>query len=754
MDLSFLIPDFLAEVREHLAVLEGGLLNLEAAPDADSRAQAVNTLFRSAHTVKGSSRLMGYHEVGRVAHALEDVLGELRSGRLTTQPTLVDRLLRAVDQLRRMIDQPPDDIEGGETTVTQLRDLLPAEEPASETFGFQTTSAALETDFPLAGLVEEGSVSASDTPAVTSASPTPAPHAEPLATVSDDTVRVAVSRLDELLRLTGELMLGVQRTQALERADQQLTASLRSYLEPGVRQPANSLFAADPQARRSTPSQPAVRALIEQTNTQQLEFADAIRFLAATVEQLEQEVMTLRLLPVSGAFAGMSRLVRDLAREHDKQVELSIEGETTEIDRRILQGLGEPLMHLIRNAVDHGLESPAARVQAGKSPIGQISVRAYRQSSRVKIEVADDGRGLSPPALREAAVRKHLLSADEAAALADAAALDLIYLPGFSTTTFVTSTSGRGVGLEVVKTAIAKLGGSIEIATQPGAGTCFSLALPLTLTLARVLFVTLNATVYALPVAAIERIVRLTPELIQPALGREHLSFENKAIPILRLSRLLAGAADDSSAAFALIISIADQRTAFIVGDIIDEREAVLKPLGELLSQAEIASGATLLPDGQVAIVLDPAACLRAARTPTRRAVTQATQTADLARPRRRILLVEDTHTTRELERTILVASGYEVDPAADGAEGWRKAQANAYDLIVTDVEMPNMTGFELAAALRAEARFAAVPIVIVTSLEHEREKRQGLNVGAQAYLVKSAFDQTALLETIERLLP
>jgi two-component system chemotaxis sensor kinase CheA len=737
VDLSSLIPDFLAEAREHLGVLERGLLALEAAPDADSRAQAINTLFRSAHTIKGSSRLMGYAHVGRVAHALEDVLGELRGGGLTIEATLVDQLLRAVDQLRRMIDQPPDYDEGADDTIARLRDLLPAEETPAEVFGVSELPSLLEAEPAIDESADTKPVVAAPASGPTASTPTP--------TASDDTVRVAVGRLDELLRLTGELMMDVQRVQELDRVERARTLARRAYGDIPAGQPVPAWGQLDRRLDAAPPS-----ASIEPGGAGQVDLTEAIQSLASTVERLEQEVMTLRLLPVRGAFAGLPRLVRDLAHEHNKQVELTIEGETTELDRRILQGLNEPLLHIIRNAVDHGIESPAARVQAGKSPVGKISVQAFRQSSRVKIEVADDGRGMSPQALREAAVRKNLISAEAAAALDDAAALELVYLPGFSTSAFITSTSGRGVGMEVVKTAIAKLGGSIEVWTQAGSGTRFSLILPLTLTLARVLLVTINDSLYAVPAAAIERIVRLTPESIQSAAGREQLVFEGKAIPLLRLSRLLAGTTETPDRT-ALIVSIAGQRVSFAVGSLVDEREAVLKPLGALLSRAEIASGATLLPDGNVAIVLDPAACLRAARGGPRRT---AARPVPVARPRRRILIVEDTHTTRELERSILVASGYEVDTAVDGADGWRKVQANAYDLIVTDVEMPHMNGFELAEAIRAEPRFAGVPIVIVTGLEQESEKRRGLKAGAQAYLVKSAFDQTALVETVGRLLP
>ncbi|MBI5566476.1 MAG: hybrid sensor histidine kinase/response regulator [Chloroflexi bacterium] len=730
LDFSFLIPEFLAEAREHLATLETGLLSLEAAPDNDSRAETINTLFRSAHTIKGSSRMLGYEGVGRVAHALEDVLGELRDKRLAVAAPLIDQLLRAVDQLRRMLDQPADYSAGADELIARLHGLLPADEPPAETSGSGD-------DLPPFTFEPAESLPAiDDTPIVAAVAPvtevTPTalalPAIEPghAPVAADETVRVAVSRLDELMRLTGEMMMGVQRAEELDRTNLALMARPRDA------------------------ARPPDHASLDQIEIGRAELADSLRVLASTTKRLEEEVMTLRLLPLSTVFASLPRLVRDLAREHNKPIEFTLEGETTELDRRITQALSEPVMHVIRNAVDHGVEAPTARTGAGKPAVGQIKVRAYRQGERVRLEISDDGRGLSPGKLREAAVRKNLITAAEAAALDDTAALELIYLPGFSTASFITSTSGRGVGMEVVKASIARLGGSVELWTQPGVGTRFTFVLPLTVTLAHALLVKVSDRTYAIPAGAIERIIRLSPAEIQSSAGREHLLFEDHIIPLFRLSRLLGDSTIEPADCPALVMTAADQHTALAVDAVIDEREVVLKPLGQLLGRAEMAAGATLLPDGKVVFVLDPFACVRAARGVVRHAPAR----VESAAPSRRLLVVDDAATTRELERNILLASGYAVDTAVDGADGWRKLQTGSYALVITDVEMPNMTGFELTEAIRADARFAAVPVIIVTSLEQEREKRRGLAAGAQAYLIKSVFDQSTLLETIERLLP
>ncbi|HEV8268607.1 MAG TPA: response regulator, partial [Thermoanaerobaculia bacterium] len=413
--------------------------------------------------------------------------------------------------------------------------------------------------------------------------------------------------------------------------------------------------------------------------------------------------------------------------------------------------LSEPILHVVRNALDHGFEDPKARAKAKKPAAGRLSVRAYRRGGEVCVDISDDGRGMIPKELRDAAVRKRMLTAEEAAALDDTSSLDLIFLPGFSTSTLITDTSGRGVGMDAVRTAIQRLGGSVETRTEPGKGTTFTFVLPLTVTLARVLLISVGERTFALPTGSIERIVRASRDRVQVAGGREQLVLDGEPIPLHRLSKLLLGAdaALDPPGGPAILFRVAGQRAAFAATRLLDEREVVLKPLGEILT-ADLIAGATILPDGNVALVLDPAALVRTARTGLRLTGRQAIA----EEKRKRILVVDDSTTTRELERSILAASGYDVETANDGGEGWAKLQAGGYDLLVTDVEMPGLTGFELTRKVRSDPRLSALPVVIITTLDRDSERRQGLAAGAQAYLVKNSFDQTSLLQTIERLLP
>lgn len=726
IDLSDLLPEFLSEAKEHLEALERGLLQLELSGGGEFQKKTINGLFRNAHTIKGSARVMGFEAVNRLAHAMEDVLGEHRDEGRNPDSAVIDRLLRAADRLRALLGEPSAPAEAGEAMILELRGRAPLAPPAA-------ISAAPE--------VSPGEPASPAGPASTGS-----PVLEPTAAPGTDTIRVAVSRLDELLRLSGELVMGVQRLETVQRKRAVLVSGLTRFLR--------SVVAKEERLRSGAGSGAAVldvvaeaRRYLGEIESFRGETTDVARLLPSISERIEQEVMGLRLVPLTTVLGALPRQVRDLSREHGKEVELVVSGERNELDRRIIQGLSEPLLHLVRNAVDHGLETPAEREAAGKPRAGRLSVTASRRGAQVLLEVADDGRGLDPAKLRETAVKKRLLSEEAATALDDAAALELIYTPGFSTSALITSTSGRGVGMDAVVAALQRIGGSVELSTELGKGTRFLLALPLTVTIAHALLVEVGERVFALPSAGIERIVKLGKDAVQVASGREQLLLDGRPVPLLSVGQLLSTGGERGS--LAVVVRAAGGRTGLVVSRIADEREIVLKPLGDVLTRGELASAATLLPDGSLVLVLDAAALVRAGRGTRRRAAEESAP-----RSARRILVADDSTPTRELERSILLASGFDVETAVDGADAWRKLQAGAFDLLITDVEMPEMTGFELTEAVRRDARFANLPVVIITSLDRESERRRGLTAGAQAYLVKNAFDQTALLETLERLLP
>ncbi len=768
IDLSDLVPEFLSEVREHLEALERGLLQLELSGAEEFQKKLINGLFRAAHTIKGSARVMGYDAISRVAHAMEDILDHCRENQNNPNAASIDKLLRAADRLRTLTDQPATSQEGADAMIAELRGGTPAaasSAPVLEAAPLAPPPSApppapVAPAPPVAEPVSAAPASDSLAGSAPEAPPVPgsapaleAPPVPGSAPAGSETVRVAVSRLDELLRLSGELVMGVQRLEAVQKRRGVLVGGLNRFLQSVVGKEQRLRSGESFSEETASDIVTEAKRFVGEIESFRGETGDVARLLPSITERIEQEVMGLRLYPLSAVFGTLPRLVRDLSKEHGKPVDLIIEGERTELDRRVIQGLSEPLLHIVRNAVDHGLETPEEREAVGKPRTGRFTVTAVRQGGRVFVDLEDDGRGLDAQKLRETAVRKKLLSHDEAAALDDQAALELIYLPGFSTSALITTTSGRGVGMDAVVASLQKLGGSVELTTEKGKGTRFRLALPLTVTISHALLVEVGDRVYALPSAGVERIVKLSRQNVTISAGREQVLLEREPVSILRVGRLLSrnALAAESGALEgpALVVKTAGGRFALAVSRVVDEKDVVLKPLGEILARGELASAATLLPDGSLVLVLDPLALVRAGRGTRRRR-----EESSVARGPRKVLVADDSTTTRELERSILVASGFDVETAVDGEDAWSKLQLGDFDLLITDVEMPGMNGFELTEKVRRDPRFAGLPVVIITSLDKDSERRRGLSAGAQAYLVKNSFDQTALLETLERLLP
>jgi two-component system chemotaxis sensor kinase CheA len=570
-------------------------------------------------------------------------------------------------------------------------------------------------------------------------------------------VRVPITRLDRLLNTTGELVVARQAN-----ADHSETlAELHKMLDKQERLLLSLLAATEklrgvPSVRQSIAdigrqlktlkgeSEAMLRTTSEQWNSQ-LASTDAL------IDELEAEVMATRLQPVAGLFAPIPRAVRELARSLDKEVALLTEGETTEADRKVIEVLADPLLHLVRNSLDHGIEPPAERVAAGKPPEGVLRLSARSAGGTIEISVSDDGRGIDPQTLRQAAVRKGLLDADAAARLRDDEVLELIWQPGFTTSAMITDVSGRGVGMDVVRTAVVDIGGRIEIDSTVGVGTTFLLTLPITVLTTRILLFETSGGVYALPSTTCLGGRRVYGRDIRIIEGRPTIRVGDRSVPVIALAPLLGQRGplpQPSDVSTLIILGPATRPLALLVDRLLDEREVVVKSLGPVLANQRLCTGAVVMPDGKLVLLLNPAALSDRAREIGR----PATPVAPTLSPAR-LLVAEDSFTTRELLRSILQSAGYTVETAMHGRDALDKLQANTYDLVVSDVEMPHLTGFELTRQIRADSRLQDLPVIIITSLAREADRREGLLAGAQAYIVKSQFDQSNLLETIQQLL-
>lgn len=758
MDLSTFYNQFREETAENVRVLNDGLLALEHQPDhADPVVRSeIDRVFRAMHTVKGSARVLGIEPVARLAHTLEHMLGTVREGQRPLTRALADDLLRGGDAIlalaAALIDgqSPPFDVD----RLIQSLEAGAAAETAAPAPAAAPEAPATASTMPVPAAAPVVPTVASAAPAAPVA-PTPAPARRG----ARQTVRVRVDRLDRLINLTGELRVGQQIMTTQSAALRDLTTL--------VQQHEHALLALE-EALRQIRFSATQRASIDQTLAGLLEhglqtrrtlsrqveqFSEVVNQQSLLVGDLEQEVMAARLLPVSTVFANLPRAVRDLAHATNKEIDLVLSGETTELDRKLIEMLNDPLLHLIRNAVDHAIEPPAERAAAGKPPKGTIAVGAAAVGSEVRITIRDDGRGMQPAKLREIAVRKNLLSAEQAAALSEQDALELIFLPGFSSAQIITDISGRGVGMDVVRTNLTELGGQVLLESTPGQGTQITLVMPLTLVTTRILLVQVGASCFAFPATGCRGTIWAYRDDLRTLEGQTVLEIEGRTVPLLRLADLLhieAGPAFQQRERTPLVLLGSTQRqVGLLVDGLLDEREAVVKPLGALLEAQRQVSGAVQLGDGSLVLLLNPLALVQAAR-----GMTLANGGVAAGRQRQaRLLITDDSFTTRELIKSILQSAGYHVTTAVDGYDALNKLREQTFDLVVSDVEMPRVNGFQLTSRIRQELQLDDLPVIIMTSLASDEHRRQGLEAGAQAYIVKSQFNQDNLLEVIQQLL-
>jgi two-component system chemotaxis sensor kinase CheA len=457
-------------------------------------------------------------------------------------------------------------------------------------------------------------------------------------------------------------------------------------------------------------------------------------------------------------------MVRDLARDQAKEVQLIVEGGETTADKRILEEMKDPLMHMIRNAIDHGLETPGERQRCGKPGMGTIRLRAHLTPSNLLIEIADDGRGLDLESIKRTALKRRLRREDELAAMTPEQVQSLIFAPGFSTSPLVTDVSGRGVGLDVVRANVERLKGTIQVESALGHGCTMRICLPRALAATRVLIVMVDRRPYALPIEYVQTTRLVSPPEIFPIEGLETIAVDGKPVSLAHLSTLLELASQPETAQgkesmpsdpdkplACIILTVDDDQIGLLVDALLDEQEVVVKPHSAILTRVRNVSGATILGTGEVCLVLNPLDMLQSVRKRPTPRVERASRPK--LQQKHAILLVEDSITTRTQEKRILESAGYEVIAAVNGVDALQKLSSRAFDAVVSDVQMPHMDGLTLAERIRREPKYNELPIILVTSLAAEEDKRRGVEVGANAYIAKPTFDQGLLLETLRRLI-
>lgn len=708
---------FLEELDERVDDLQAGLENLAAAePRAPETGRTLETLFRSAHSLKGAAQAVGATAVADICHELEDLLSAIREGTLGPDAALLSRMAGDVDAI----------VEAGRALrLTRSQSMAPSD------------PGQTERDLrPSSGDPAEG-----------------ARPVEPSVALGGGSVRLAPHKFDALMARAADVISAVYRAENLVSN----VAEARDKFAQVTREQRGDLRALTRVAQEAPDGGRAVDA-VARLDRRLREVADELERLArmasaqqrglrVVVDGFDDTARDARTVPFTDAAAGLGRMVRELAEQTGKRAELVVVAEDVEVDKTLVATLHDVLGHLVRNAVDHGLEPAPDRERAAKPPVGTVTVNAALVTKGIEIKVTDDGRGVAIDQVRRVARDLGLVPED----VTDLTLEQALFHPGLTTTAVVNQYSGRGVGLDAVRDQVERAGGTVDLESEPGSGTTVRVVVPLTLSTVRAVTVRVADDVIAFPSSAV-RAVTTVPESLRVS-GRDVVTVGEETIPVVHASELLgwghAPDVEDTGVAAVLVLEAGSETVAVIVDEVLSEQAILLRSAPPRLAGASLLLGTTQLEDGTVGLVLSPAASVRSALTHQR--VVRPTAVESSATPQ--ILLAEDTVTTRELERSILELAGYSVLVAADGAQAWQLLQTHPVDAVVSDVDMPRMDGVSLCRTIRSSREFAQLPVILVTSLHSDEDRQRGLDAGADAYLSKTGFDRGELLDALERLL-
>ncbi len=787
-DMQEILEDFLVEAFELIERIDHDLVELEANPED---LELLNRIFRVAHTVKGSSSFLNFDILTELTHHMEDVLNKARRGELKITPDIMDVVLRSVDMMKSLVGSIRDngsdtaagiDIteicqkltaiseggalsSGGDAPAAPVAEApaapeVPAEAPAAP-------AAPVEEAAPEAPAIDENvdvnslseaqveaeierllkvrkaedqarreqkaasgeSVAPAPAPAAAPAAPAPAPTvasasaSKPAASASgakpatnapapaqagggmEQTIRVEVKRLDNLMNLIGELVLGKNRL-------------LKIYDDVEERYEGEKF--------------------LEDLN-------QVVSSLSLVTTDIQLAVMKTRMQPIAKVFNKFPRMVRDLSRELNKQIDLEISGEETELDKSIVEEIGDPLVHIIRNSCDHGVEEPQDRLSKGKPEKGLIQLKAYNEGNHIVVEIVDDGAGMDPDALKSKAIERGILSEHEADAMSDKEAFGIIFRPGFSTAKKVTNVSGRGVGMDVVKTNIEKLHGTIDIESELGVGTTMKLKIPLTLAIIQSLLVGTQEEIYAIPLASVKETVRVPVDNIYTIEGKNVLRLRDEVLSLVRLSDLFGvkQVFEGSDQTYVVVISVAESKLGIIVDNLIGQEEIVIKSLGNYLQSINGIAGGTIRGDGKVTLIIDVGVIMDMAKevkVDIKASMQSEAKSAAKEKPSDyQVLIVDDSKMDRTIMQKALAPTGVTVTEATNGLEALNiiKSGEQNFDAVLIDIEMPKMDGYTLAGEIRKYSKYRNLPLIAVTSRTSKSDRLRGVEVGMTEYITK-----------------
>lgn len=764
-DMKEIMEDFLIEAFELIEQIDHDLVELEANPED---LELLNRIFRVAHTVKGSSSFLNFDVLTELTHHMEDVLNKARKGELKITPDIMDVVLESVDMMKGLLESIRDngsdaaagiDIKNICASLTQISEgeapsaaaEAPAAAPAPEPVKEPEPVAPAEEAAPEVSDAELSKLSDSEVEAeierllkvrkaedqarraskgiapkypeeiapAASAAPAPAPKPAPSrerdadkkvpaassssAVAQEQTIRVEVKRLDHLMNLIGELVLGKNRL-------------LKIYDDVEERYEGEKF--------------------LEELN-------QVVSSLSLVTTDIQLAVMKTRMLPIAKVFNKFPRMIRDLSRELGKQIDLEISGEETELDKSIVEEIGDPLVHIIRNSCDHGIEDPETRKAMGKPEKGLVQLKAYNEGNHIVVEIVDDGKGLDADMLKAKSIEKGIITEREADAMSEKEAFGLIFKPGFSTAAKVTNVSGRGVGMDVVKTNIEKLNGIIDIESEVGKGTVMKLKIPLTLAIIQSLLVGTQEEFYAIPLASVLETVRVPIDDIYTIDGKNVLRLRDEVLSLVRLSDVFGvnKVFDGGDQTYVVIIGVAEAKLGIIVDTLVGQEEIVIKSMGDYLQNIPGIAGATIRGDGRVTLIIDVGAMMEMAKDikVNIRAEMEDSTKAKEKPSDYKVLIVDDSKMDRTIMQKSLEPIGVTIIEATNGVEALNiiKSGEHAFDAVLIDIEMPRMDGYTLAGEIRKYSKYRTLPLIAVTSRTSKTDRLRGVEVGMTEYITK-----------------
>jgi two-component system, chemotaxis family, sensor histidine kinase and response regulator WspE len=720
---------FRLEVEVQVNILNNALLTLESNPTS---AQDLEILMRSAHSIKGAARIVGFSSVVNLAHVMEDCFVAAQKKQIIIQSNQIDILLKGVDQLSKIRQVDIEEL-GAHQSQLQSIYLEIANIVNPQQQNLQT--AIVET--PTQEIPKEPIIINNNS--------------------QDRVVRVSADNLNRIMGLAGETMISANWLEPFTNSLMQFKAqqleliksieNLRDYLRFDKINRQLDILLSDLGGK----GQQSLKVIGERIQ----ELEQYGRRTTSLSDRLYNEVIATNMRPFNDGVQGFPRMLRDLARQLNKQVNLEIIGKTTSVDRDILIKLEAPLTHILRNAVDHGLETTQERIALGKPSIGNIKLEAFHRGGMLAITISDDGRGIDIEKLRAKVIDRGFASAEVAEKMSESELLEFLFLPGFSTAKQVTEISGRGVGLDIAKSMTQEVGGNVRASSVLGKGTSFYFQLPLTLSVIRTLLVEIAGEVYAFALARIDRIVMLEPKDITTVEGRQFFAIDGKNIGLIAANQILGFSEINVETDQFSVVIISDHSDSYgiLVERFLGERDLVVRPLDPRLGKVKDISALALDEDGSPVLIIDTTDLVQSINhlldTRHLRRIDLQSRNIQEEIQTKNILIVDDSITVRETERKLLENRGYQVDVAVDGVEGWNAVRTKSYDLVISDIDMPRMNGIELIKNIRNHPVYSSLPIIVVSYRDRQEDRLQGMEAGANYYLTKSSFEDDTLAQAV-----